>query len=238
MHANDQPTAKTPPYSPKHHIHFTQFPINPFHPTPTTMPKTKRPDSGSSSDDDGSIYSDDGSDDSSDEAEEISANHHHRVFEDVEELKAAAEWKPGRGQLLCGIVRDGKAKYMVAQLEKCDHRDFRFHCDPCDVLLKANSVNAHKRVCLGVKKNRKKMKKKWKAAKKRKREDAKKRKAKENKKRKQQDEGGMFFHFVFWCFLSVNYSPATFPKERTMNGRGRSKKEKELTPVEPPGEEQ
>eukprot|EP00956_Cyclotella_meneghiniana_P035556 scaffold115989_cov34-Cyclotella_meneghiniana.AAC.2 len=161
------------------------------------MPKTKPTDSGSSSSDDGSNYSDndrdessdDSSDDSSNEEEEISANHHHRVYEDVEELKAAGEWKPGQGQLLSGIVREGKSKYMVVQLEKCDHGDFRFHCDPCNFLLKANSVNAHKNICLGVKKNRKKFKKRWKEAKKRLREEAKKREAKENKKRKHQDEG-------------------------------------------------
>eukprot|EP00956_Cyclotella_meneghiniana_P002278 scaffold2565_cov29-Cyclotella_meneghiniana.AAC.2 len=79
---------------------------------------------------------------------------------------------------------------MVVPLEKCDHGDFRFHCDPCDVLLKANSVNAHKKICLGVKKNRKKFKKRWKEAKKRMREEAKKREAKENKKQKHQDGGG------------------------------------------------
>eukprot|EP00956_Cyclotella_meneghiniana_P020334 scaffold35677_cov76-Cyclotella_meneghiniana.AAC.1 len=181
--ANDQPTAKTPPYSPKHHIHSTQFfNILLFIQNTTTMPKTKPTDSGSSSSDDGSNYSNNDRDESS--------HDHHRVYEDVEELKAAGEWKPGRGQLLGGIVREGKAKYMVVQLEKCDHRDFRFHCDPCDVLLKANSVNAHKNICLGVKKNRKKMKKKWKEAKKRLRQEAKKREAKENKKRKHQDGGG------------------------------------------------
>ena len=180
------------------------------------MPKTKPTDNGSSSSDDGSNYSDTARDESSDESsddssdeEEISANHHHRVYDDVNELKAAGEWRPGRGQLLGGIVRDGKSKYMVVPLEKCDHGDFRFHCEPCDVLLKANSVNAHKKICLGVKKNRKKFKKRWKEAKKRMREEAKEREAKENKKRKRQDGGGMFLFILFLVFLSVNYSPAT-----------------------------
>ena len=188
------------------------------------MPKTKPTYNGSSSDDEGSIYSDtardensdksgdESSDDSSDESsddEELSGNHLHRVYDDVNALKVAGEWRPGRGQLLGGIVREGKAKYMVVPLEKCDHGDFRFHCEPCNAFLKANSVNAHKKICLGVKKNRKKFKKRWKEAKKRMREEAKEREAKENKKRKRQDGGGMFLFILFLVFLSVNYSPAT-----------------------------
>ena len=113
MCANDQPTAKTPPHSPKHHTHFPHNFQQTLFITTTTMPKTKPTYNGSSSDDDGSNYSDtardessdENSDDSSDDSsneEEISANHHHRVYDDVNELKAAGEWRPGRGQLLGG----------------------------------------------------------------------------------------------------------------------------------------
>jgi len=73
--------------------------------------------------------------------------------------------------------------------------------------LKANSVNAHKKICLGVKKNRKKFKKRWKEAKKRMREEAKEREAKE--KTKAPGRGRyVSFHFVFWCSsLSITHQP-------------------------------
>ena len=217
------------------------------------MPKTKPTYNGSSSDDEGSIYSDtardensdksgdESSDDSSDESsddEELSGNHLHRVYDDVNALKVAGEWRPGRGQLLGGIVREGKAKYMVVPLEKCDHGDFRFHCEPCDVLLKANSVNAHKKICLGVKKNRKKFKKRWKEAKKRMREEAKEREAKENKKRKRQDGGGMCLFILFFGVPLCQLLTTHIPKELTTNGRGRSQKAREQPLVEPPREKQ
>ena len=84
------------------------------------MPKTKctpsysnSSSSSSDNDSDGSSnYKDSDIDIDSDEEEEdeeISANPHHRVYKDVNELKEGGEWESGRGHLLGGIVRDGKA---------------------------------------------------------------------------------------------------------------------------------
>ena len=98
--------------------------------------------SSSSSSSNDSVSSDGDGDSSS--SEDSVPNPYHRVFKSVDELKKAGEFKPGQGQLLDGIVKEGKRLLFVVILEEHDHSDFRFHCEPCNTLLKTNSMNAHK----------------------------------------------------------------------------------------------